>query len=1315
MLTSDADSQLLFGLLAIQLRILSVESVSQALVTWSASRLTPLKTILIDMGLLDQAGGTLIESAAEHHLAAAEGDPRRGLETFAGSDALEALLGVLDHTIRFPTPREETIARYEAGPFKGVIPASERPRGAEPATEADGPAFEGSERTITFDGSGSGPGFQILRPLARGGLGELFVARDANLNREVALKLILKAQTADPQGKARFLLEAEITGGLEHPGIVPVYALGESVDGRPFYSMRLVRGETLKERIRKFHGGGSINRQSLEFRQLLNHFGRVCDVMAYAHSRGVLHRDLKPSNVMLGKFGETLVVDWGLAKPIDRTTGATPPIDDEPTLRPMSGSSMQGTLFGATVGTPQYMSPEQAMGQLDRIGPASDIYSLGATLYCILTGYPPLQEIHDMGEVLRRVALGDITPPRALKPEIPSTLESICKRAMAMQPDARYASAVDLAADIESWLADEPVQGVRESAGPRLGRWERRHRTFLRVSGLAIFAVALVAIGSALAVNRARERAEDRRQQAVELGAIAEVRKQEADRQRDALRRLTTRLTLDRGLSLLENNDRRAGLLWLARSLKGSSGQADPFGPAIRTNMAAWSRSLHRLRDCLDHQGAVRVVAWSPTGRSAATGSDDGTARLWDPVSGAPLCLPLVHAGPINAVVYSHDGKTLATASEDQTARLWNATSGLPRGEPIKHHGPVTTLAFTPGDATLITGSDDGTVRFWNGATGQPQGQAFEQGAPVKTLMVAPDGKTLATVSDKGAVILWDLATLKRRVDIEEYPTNVHAIAFSPDSTKLACGCEDRLVRLVDAATGKVQAVSAKFPHSGPVLAVAFAPDGTRIATGSYDTSCRVWRLPDLVPLGTTMEHRGHVWAVTFNPAGTLIAAAADDNTAQVWDVVKFQRHGDPLPHQKPVRSLAFSGDGRSILTGCDDNAARIWQLGDGPAIGQVMNHSTEVRSLASRPDGKAFATIATDGVLRLWDAFTTRLIAQQGGHNLSRRVELAYQPAGTMLVSAGRDGKLLRWNGATLERIDPPIQMGDWVRRLAFSPDGGTLIAGDNTGQVGFWDARRAAALTPVVSVQHPVTGLAYNHDGTRAAICDSAGEARIWDVARFQPIGEPMRHGASIQTAVFSPDGTRLATASYDKTARIWDAQTQKAIGEPLAHQAYVWSVEFSPDGNRVLTGSFDGTAQIWDGHTGRPIGEPMKNTDMIYGATFSGDAAMVLTFGRSRSARLWDATTSRPLGEPLKHDDEIFDAAFLPGRPVIATASADGTARLWSIPSPMLGTPERLDEEMTVLTGMELGSDDIIRLLDVPTWKRRRAALNAPEAAK
>ncbi len=368
---------------------------------------------------------------------------------------------------------------------------------------------------------------------------------------------------------------------------MPVYALGENSDGRLFYAMRLVRGETLKERIRRFHQAGSIGRQPVAFRQLLNHFVRICDIVAYAHSRGVLHRDLKPSNVMLGKFGETLVVDWGLAKPIEPSGDSQPPAHDEVKLRPISGSSVKGTMHGATLGTPQYMSPEQALGQLERVGRVSDVYSFGATLYCILTGSPPLADVNDVGAVLSRVALGDIAPPQSVKSDVPATLEAICMKAMAVRPEERYQSVRALEADMESWLADEPVQGVAEPWSRRLTTWERKHRTFVRIGAMALFAVALVSLVAAIIVNAARERAEEGRRQANDSSRIAEARKQEADRQRDALRRFNTHLTLDRGLGLLASNDRRAGLLWLARGL-ASAGPERP----VRAGDSRQSRCL---------------------------------------------------------------------------------------------------------------------------------------------------------------------------------------------------------------------------------------------------------------------------------------------------------------------------------------------------------------------------------------------------------------------------------------------------------------------------------------------------------------------------------------------------------------------------------------------------------------------------------------------------------------------------------------------------------------------------------------------------
>ena len=307
--------------------------------------------------------------------------------------------------------------------------------------------------------SSSGLRFRVLRPHARGGLGAVFVALDTELHREVALKQILSRHADDPGSRRRFLVEAEVAGGLEHPGIVPVYGLGTYANGRPFYAMRFIRGDSLKDAIAAFHADNSTSRDpgrhSLELRKLLRRFVDVCNAIEYAHSRGVLHRDLKPGNIIVGKHGETLVVDWGLAKSVGRPDPAV--ASDERTLVPSSGSGSVETIPGSAMGTPAYMSPEQAAGDLDRLGPRSDVYSLGATLYALLTGRPPF-EGNDVRALLEAVRLGEFQRPRKRDSSIDRALDAVCVKAMQRIPEDRYASPRALADDVERWMADEPVR-----------------------------------------------------------------------------------------------------------------------------------------------------------------------------------------------------------------------------------------------------------------------------------------------------------------------------------------------------------------------------------------------------------------------------------------------------------------------------------------------------------------------------------------------------------------------------------------------------------------------------------------------------------------------------------------------------------------------------------------------------------------------------------------------------------------------------------------------------------------------------------------
>ena len=464
-MAAGAERHLLFGLIALQVGLIDQSQLVAAFQAWARDKSRPLADHLGERGALEADGRSAVEAMVALHLKKHEGDLEKSLVSLAvGHSTCERLAGLCD-------------AEF----------------GASLQHVASGSAKSDADRTATFSvgaATADGQRFRVLRPHAHGGLGAVFVALDGELNREVALKQILDSHADDPASRRRFVVEAEVTGGLEHPGIVPVYGLGADADGRPYYAMRFIRGDSLRDAIDRFHqrensklpsdlvgeASGKASGQAptawrdLELRELLRRFTDVCNALAYAHARGVLHRDIKPGNIIVGKYGETLVVDWGLAKAL----GHGDPDAGERTLMPWSASGSSDTLPGSAVGTPAYMSPEQACGDLGALGPRSDVYSLGATLYCLLTGKPPFKG-DDLGVILQAVGKGDFPRPRQLKPAIDPALEAVCSKAMALSPADRYASARALAGDVDRWLADQPVTAYPEPwrDGPGVGETQQ--------------------------------------------------------------------------------------------------------------------------------------------------------------------------------------------------------------------------------------------------------------------------------------------------------------------------------------------------------------------------------------------------------------------------------------------------------------------------------------------------------------------------------------------------------------------------------------------------------------------------------------------------------------------------------------------------------------------------------------------------------------------------------------------------------------------------------------------------------------------------
>jgi WD40 repeat protein/serine/threonine protein kinase len=696
--------------------------------------------------------------------------------------------------------------------------------------------------------------FQVLRLHAHGGLGEVFLAFDTELHRSVAVKSIQRRRALDPAFEARFLREAEITGSLEHPGVVPVYSLNRHPDGRPYYAMRLVEGGTLRDAIARFHSavpaeGLPAESSELAFRRLLRSVIDACNAVAYAHSRNVVHRDLKPENIMLGRFGETLVVDWGLAKrwDDDATGGSTR------SGRPVTASDAGATQAGSMLGTPRYMSPEQAAGETDRVGPASDVYSLGAILYCVLVGHDAFAE-GDVASVLGRVRRGIFPAPRRVRRSVDPALEAICLKAMALDPGQRHASALELAGALEAWLADLRYRDEQQQAVSQIKTTlarlclERAHRAFgrsARDEGLLWLARAL----------------ESAPADPPELQRVIR----------------TSLSAWHAGTKTHERRLRHGGLV-VAFAF-------DPEGRRLATagedrRVQLWDLATgSKLAAPLAHDEPVRALAFAPEGARLATAGDDGSIRMWDALTGTPAGKPLQSGAPITIVQFNAEGTRLAAAGGPGGPWLWNTATGKPIALPAGLAGSVSCVAFSPDGSTLAAADGEGRVHCCKADTGASLGEPLSHGSHVAWLAFNPTGRCLLTGSAAGHVRLWDLERFALLMELAE-PGALSDLALRPDGSVFATAGPGSVGRLWDSQTGRP--IGERLEHDARVACLAFRPDGTILATGSDDGTLRFWCAFSGLPIGPAQPQGAPVREIRFRPDGERVAICGPDGLVRV-------------------------------------------------------------------------------------------------------------------------------------------------------------------------------------------------------------------------------------------------------------------------------------------------------------------------------------------------------------------------------------------------------------------------------------------------
>jgi WD40 repeat protein/tetratricopeptide (TPR) repeat protein len=1059
------------------------------------------------------------------------------------------------------------------------------------------------------------PGYQIEGVLGRGGMGVVYRARQLALNRPVALKMVLAGAHAAPEDLVRFLGEAEAAARLQHPNIVPVYEVGR-LDGRPYFTAELVEGGTLAQQL------GGKPQPARRAAELVETLARA---VQYAHGRGVIHRDLKPANVLLTPDGTPKVTDFGLAKRLEGGHGLTQ--------------------SGAVLGTPNYMSPEQAAGISHQIGPAVDVYALGAILYELLTGRPPFQAETPWDTVLQVLTV-DPVPVRRLQPKAPRDLETIALKCLHKDPRKRYASAEALADDLRRFLDGRPILARPTGALERAVRWCRRNPV---VAGLLGMLAAVTVAGFTavtwqwLEADAQRERAESA------TGVATEKARQEASARKDAELARGEALRKAEAEAKAKRNEARVRRHLEANLYVAQIKKAVQIWP---TNVAEAERTLDecppRLRHwewyfakrCCNpeavalpgHTGGIARLAYSPDGTRLASASADGTVKIWDVATARELrTLPRL-AGTVAAVAFSPDAKRLAAAGNTAGKRatgnaitVFEADTGRQVLTLKGHADAVTALAYSPDGKRLASSSGSferlkasGEVKVWDAASGK---ELFTAAGPKGfhlRVAFSPDGSRLAADGFLGPPTVWDATTGRVQLALTGLaPSN--GVAFSPDGKYLACGSAHQ-VRLLDARTGKVVRTFAS--HIPGVMDLAFSPNGNVLATAGADKLVRLWDVNTGREVFTFRGHRGPVSAVAFHPRGGGLASGSLDRTVQLWG----------------------TGGLRAMATFTT-------------AEGLIM-------ALASSPDGRFYASGA-GSVITVRDTRTNAVAATLRGHTLPVTT-LAFSADGNRLISSAMEHQEFR--GAEVKVWDVPgarelFALGKPTHLtlgVDYSPDGKRLATADNNRTLRLWDARTGKEVLTLRDQPTPIMGLSFSPDGSRLAVAADE-ELRVLDTASGKRLLAVSAHKPMVVAVRYSPDGRHLATGGMDGVLKIWDAADGKVVFTLRGHAGVIRSLSFSPDGRRLASAAWDRTTRVWDLTTGEEVLTLTEAVVEVAAAAFSADGRRLLT-ACGPTVYVRDALGDAALFTLHGHAEWLYALALSPDGTRLLTGGADRTVRVW-----------------------------------------------------
>ena len=1189
----------------------------------------------------------------------------------------------------------------------------------------------------------TGADYELINVLGEGGMGVVFDARQTCIDRSVAIKLLKPKIARDAKNRDKFLAEAVVTGELDHPNIVPIYELGTNDKGALFYSMKHVEGTPWKDVI-----GQKSLQENLEI--LL----RVADAIAFAHARGVLHRDIKPENVMLGDFGEVLVMDWGLAQPTRSFRKARSIAD----IRSMGG-------------TPAYMAPEMATGPFEKIGPHSDIYLLGAVLYEIVTGYPP-HTGKSAAACLVAAAKNEIRPT-----DKSGELLDIALKAMAEQPEDRYASVTEFQSAVRDYISHAESILLSQKAAEQLQKAQQSGDYQDYQAAVYGFQQALeLWDGNAAAQQRLSEArlayAEwAMRKGDLELaGSLLDADKEEhapllrdirvAQKEREAhARRLKNARRLMGALAALLFISVTTGLFVVKgqrdRAVKAEHDARIAAQKEYKARLDAEAakeqerQAKEEAQRLADENLALAEQEREAKEQEAQARQDEEKARK-KAQEAAVIAQRAKQAEEYEAYVarigfaaakidenaFEAARNALLAAAPRYRGWEWGRLMHLASLEDATFSAGtvVEALALSPDGRYLVTGGAGGKARLWDTSTKQIVHELPHQGRTIYAVAFSPDGRTIATGSDDptGYIKLWDAQTGK--------PLRTDGFGGGPQKTE--SGREEQ---------GSVVPAVRSTAHTAPVTSLAFSHDGKRLLSGSFDHTARLWDVETGRQIRRFWAHTWWVWSVAFCPefdaAGnrvdeTRLLTASQDGTVIVWtdptaswtDDANVRQGNRFFEHQGPVFAAAFTPDGKFILSGGFDRRVLLWDPGTVPEddlksrvlgrprpktpVTELLGHTGAVRSVDVSQDGKLAVTCGHDNTVKVWDLRSAVAAHAEGLQQLT-----AQTPAASALET---DKALRVWN---VPSQHPVTGWGhsSWARACRFSPDGIAVYSGGYDNTVKRWSLKGKPELIVLQGREFEghndaVLAAEFSGDGRTIVTASRDRTARIWNVESGRELAT-LREGHDFlaSNVLFYPDGRRLLTAAIDNTVRVWDLASGTELFR-LKGTGRSAAVALSSDGAWILTGSApesDGeteqfAAQLWDAQTGRHIARLQGHRHEITAIAFSpADSRIALTGDFSGRCLLWDVSKGRILarlyGQLSGHTGKVVAAAFLPDGQWALTASDDKTVAFWNLQtgqedkSRMLKHPEGVTAMALAPDGRQLltaSADGIIRQWDVPT---------------